>query len=158
MQIAEEISKQFILIHFSVIVTLIRVWFRKFIQIVSNNLLQKTSSTLLCSNSHASSNIPYSAKLWRVLSWLGKLWAGKIWRIFPGHNFICDFCFATILLNFKRIYLFLSVPDAFASTMINDNICVFIVKSNRVFSLSLYILTVNCVLQNKTSFQLLCRA
>ena len=32
--------------------------------------------------------------------------------IFPGHNFF---------LNFKRIYSFLSVPDAFASTMINDD-------------------------------------
>ena len=42
--------------------------------------------------------------------------------IFSSHNFTCDFCFAKISLNFKRIYSFLSVPDAFASTMINDNI------------------------------------
>ena len=35
--------------------------------------------------------------------------------IFPGHNFTCDFCFAKF---FKRIYLFLSVPDAFSITMI----------------------------------------
>ena len=41
--------------------------------------------------------------------------------IFPGHNFTCDFCFANFFLNFKRIYSFLSVPDAFASTMINDD-------------------------------------
>ena len=49
-------------------------------------------------------------------------------------------------LNLKRIYSFLSVPDAFASTMINDDICVFIVKLNILFSLSLYILrsTVMC--------------
>ena len=37
-------------------------------------------------------------------------------QIFPGHNFTCDF------LNFKRIYSFLSVPDEFAGTMINDDI------------------------------------
>ena len=42
--------------------------------------------------------------------------------IFPSHNFTCDFCFAKFFLNFKRIYLFLSVPDAFASTMINNDI------------------------------------
>ena len=42
--------------------------------------------------------------------------------IFPGHNFTCDFCFTKIFLNFKRIYSILSVPDAFASTMINDDI------------------------------------
>ena len=38
--------------------------------------------------------------------------------IFPGHNFTCDFCFTKIVLNFKRIYSFLSVSDAFA----NDDI------------------------------------
>ena len=39
--------------------------------------------------------------------------------------------------------------------MINDDILVFIVKLNGVFSLSsLSIFTVNCVLQNETSFQL----
>ena len=32
------------------------------------------------------------------------------------------------ILNFKRIYSFLSVPDTFASTMINDDISVFIVR------------------------------
>ena len=32
--------------------------------------------------------------------------------IFRNHNFTCDFCFVKIFLNFKRIYLFLSVPDA----------------------------------------------
>ena len=74
--------------------------------------------------------------------------------IFPGHDLTCDFCFAKIFLNFNRIYSFLSVPDAFASTMINDDILVFIVKLNTVFALSLFIFTVNCVLQNKTSFQL----
>ena len=42
--------------------------------------------------------------------------------IFPGHNFTCDFCFAKIFLNLKRIYSFLSVPDAFTSIMINDDI------------------------------------
>ena len=71
--------------------------------------------------------------------------------IFSGHNCTCDFCFAKVFLNFKRIYSFVSVPDAFANIMINDDISV---KLNRVFSLSLYIFTVNCVLQNKTSFQL----
>ena len=69
--------------------------------------------------------------------------------MFPCNNFTCDFCFAKFFLNFKRIYSFLSVPDAFASIMINDEILVFIVKLNRVFSISLYIFTVNCVLQNK---------
>ena len=57
--------------------------------------------------------------------------------IFPNHNLTCDFCFAKIFLNFKRIYSFLSVKDAFASTMINDDISVFILKLNRVFGLSL---------------------
>ena len=42
--------------------------------------------------------------------------------IFPGHNFTCDFCFAKFFLYIKIIYSFLSVPDAFASTMINDDI------------------------------------
>ena len=42
--------------------------------------------------------------------------------IFPGHNFTCDFCFAKFFLNIKIIYSFFSVPDAFASTMINDDI------------------------------------
>ena len=42
--------------------------------------------------------------------------------IFPGHIFTCDFCFANFFLNFKRIYSFLSVPDVFASTMINNDI------------------------------------
>ena len=44
--------------------------------------------------------------------------------IFPGHNFTYDFCFAKFFLNIKIIYSFLSVPDAFASTMsmINDDI------------------------------------
>ena len=42
--------------------------------------------------------------------------------IFPGHNFTCDFCSAKIFLIFKRIYSFLSVQDAFTSTMINDDI------------------------------------
>ena len=74
--------------------------------------------------------------------------------IFLGHNFTCDFCYAKFSLNFKRIYSFPSVPDAFASTVINYDICVFIVKLNKVFSLSLYNFTANCVLQNKTSFQL----
>ena len=41
---------------------------------------------------------------------------------FPGHNCTCDFCFAKFFINFKRIYSFLSVPDAFVSTMINDDI------------------------------------
>ena len=36
---------------------------------------------------------------------------------FPGHNFTCYFCFAKVSLNFKRIYSFLSVPDAFARSM-----------------------------------------
>ena len=38
-------------------------------------------------------------------------------QIFPG-----DFCFSKMFLNLKRIYSFLSVPDVFASTMINDDI------------------------------------
>ena len=42
--------------------------------------------------------------------------------IFPGHNFTCDLCFAKFFLNFKKIYSFLSVPDAFASNLINDDI------------------------------------
>ena len=42
--------------------------------------------------------------------------------IFPGHNLICDFCFAKFFQNCKRIYSFLSAPDEFASTMINDDI------------------------------------
>ena len=42
--------------------------------------------------------------------------------IFPGPNFTCDFCFANFFLNFKRIDSFYSVPDTFASTMINDDI------------------------------------
>ena len=42
--------------------------------------------------------------------------------VFPGKYYTCDFCFAKFFLNFKRIYSFLSVPDAFASTMINDAI------------------------------------
>ena len=42
--------------------------------------------------------------------------------IFPGYNFTCDFCSAKFFLNFKRIYSFFTVPDAFASTMINDDI------------------------------------
>ena len=64
--------------------------------------------------------------------------------IFPGHNFTCDFCFAQFFLNIKILYLFLPVPYAFASTMINDDI--FIVKLNSVFCLLLYIFTVklNC--------------
>ena len=33
--------------------------------------------------------------------------------VFSGHNFTCDF---------ERIYSFLSIQDAFASTMINDDI------------------------------------
>ena len=33
------------------------------------------------------------------------------------HNFTCDFCFAKFSLNFKRIYSFLSVLDAFARSM-----------------------------------------
>ena len=74
--------------------------------------------------------------------------------IFPGHNFTCDFFFAKFLLSFKRTYSFLTVPDAFASTMINDDIRVFIVKLKRVFSLLLSIFTVNCVLQIKINFQL----
>ena len=74
--------------------------------------------------------------------------------IFHGHNFTCDFCLVNFFLNFKRIYSFLSVPDALASTMLNDDIWVFIVNLNIVFSLSLHIFTVNCVLQNKTSLQL----
>ena len=41
---------------------------------------------------------------------------------YPGHNFTCDFCFAKFFLNFKGIYWFLFVPDAFASTIINDDI------------------------------------
>ena len=40
--------------------------------------------------------------------------------IFPGHTY--DFCFAKFFLNIKIIYSFLSVPDAFASIMINDDI------------------------------------
>ena len=36
---------------------------------------------------------------------------------FPGHYFTCDFCFANFFLNIKIIYSFLSVPDAFASTI-----------------------------------------
>ena len=52
--------------------------------------------------------------------------------IFPGHNCTCDFFFPKFSLNFKIIYPFLSVPDAFASTIINDNIRVFIVQLNRV--------------------------
>ena len=43
-------------------------------------------------------------------------------QIFPGHNFTCDFSFAKFFLNFKRIYSLLSVPDVFASIMINDDI------------------------------------
>ena len=42
--------------------------------------------------------------------------------IFSGHNFTCDFCFAKFFLNIKIIYSFFSVPDVFASTMINDDI------------------------------------
>ena len=41
--------------------------------------------------------------------------------IFPGHNITFDFCFAKFFLNFKRNYLFLSVPDAFVS--IYDQMC-----------------------------------
>ena len=75
--------------------------------------------------------------------------------IFPGHNVTCDFCFTHKKISqFQRIYSFLSVPDAFASNLINDDIYVFIAKLNRVFSSPLYIFMVNCVLQNKTSFQL----
>ena len=48
--------------------------------------------------------------------------------IFPGHSFTRDFCFANFFLHFKKIYSFLSVPDAFASTMINDDIRVFLLK------------------------------
>ena len=33
---------------------------------------------------------------------------------FLDYNFTCDFCFAKFFLNFKRIYSFPSVPDAFA--------------------------------------------
>ena len=57
--------------------------------------------------------------------------------------------------KFQENLLVFFVPDAIASTiMIYDDIRVFIVKLNRVFSLSLYMFTVNCALQNKTSFQL----
>ena len=42
--------------------------------------------------------------------------------VFHGHNFTCDFRFAKFFLNFKRIYSVLSVSEAFASTMINDDI------------------------------------
>ena len=91
----------------------------------------------------------------------GEIMGGEIYGgidqkppIFLGHNFTCDFCFTKFSQNFKRIYSFLSVSDVFANTLINDDIWVFKVKLNRFFSLSLYIFTVNCVLQNKTSFQL----
>ena len=72
--------------------------------------------------------------------------------IFPGNNFTCDFCSTKFFLNFKKIYSFLSDQDAFASTIINEDIWVFIVKLNRVFSLSLYIFTVNCVATKLTKF------
>ena len=42
--------------------------------------------------------------------------------IFHGHNFTCHFCFTKFFLNFKNIYSVLSVPNAFASTMINNDI------------------------------------
>ena len=50
--------------------------------------------------------------------------------IFPGHNFTCDFCFANFFLNFKRIYSFLSIPDAFATVYIFWIFCtgVFLLK------------------------------
>ena len=58
------------------------------------------------------------------------------WEIMGGENMaelvqnrqffpviiVPDFCSAKSFLNFKRIYLFFPVPDAFASTMINDDI------------------------------------
>ena len=49
------------------------------------------------------------------------------WEIMGGENmaeFVQNrqFFSAKSFLNFKRIYLFFSVPDAFASTMINDDI------------------------------------
>ena len=59
-----------------------------------------------------------------------------------------------IFLNFKEFTRFFLSQIAFASNLINDDIYVFIAKLNRVFSSPLYIFMVNCVLQNKTSFQL----
>ena len=53
----------------------------------------------------------------------GEIMGGEIWRDYSKTaNFTCDFCFAKFFLNFKIIYSFLFVPDAFASAMINDDI------------------------------------
>ena len=43
-------------------------------------------------------------------------------ELVQNRNFTCDLCFAKFSLNFERIYSFHSVPDAFASTTINDEI------------------------------------
>ena len=75
-------------------------------------------------------------------------------QFFRVNNFTCDFCFAKFFLNIKRIYSFLSVPDAFASIVINDEIGVFTVKLNRVFSLSLYILRPTVCYKIKQFFSL----
>ena len=72
----------------------------------------------------------YNTLLWKIMACFMMIGEVMGWEtyggispkppIFPGHNFTCDFC--KFFLNFKRIYSFISVPDTFASTMINDDI------------------------------------
>ena len=58
----------------------------------------------------------------------GELWAGKYMAELVQHRQFFPVIIlpvtsaAKFSLNFKRIYSFPSVPDAFASTMINDDI------------------------------------
>ena len=77
---------------------------------------------------------------------------------FSGHtyNFICDLCFAKCFLNFKRINLFLSVPDFSSTTMINYDSLFFIFQSQIESSFQFIILYFygQLVLQNKTCFKL----